>query len=90
MPRLPPTRLGVYMSLCVCVCMCVAFEGRPATSTTGQHLLSSAFDGLRQATQEGAETEAVMKHHLTMETPTSDTPSHQPMIRKPATAAQKS
>ena len=25
----------------------------------------------------------VMKHHLTMETPTSDTPSHQPMIRKP-------
>ena len=55
MPRLPPTRLGVYMSLCVC--MCVAFEGRPATSTTGQHLLSSAFDyGLRQAaTQEEAE-----------------------------------
>ena len=88
MPRLPPTRLGVYEF--VCVCMCVAFEGRPATSTTGQHLLSSAFDGLRQATQEEAETEAVMKHHLTMETPTSDTPSHQPMIRKPATAAQKS
>ena len=90
MPRLPPTRLGVYEF--VCVCMCVAFEGRPATSTTGQHLLSSAFDGLRQATHEEAEAEAeaVMKHHLTMETPTSDTPSHQPMIRKPATAAQKS
>jgi hypothetical protein len=72
--------------------MCVAFEGRPATSTTGQHLLSSAFYGLRQAaTQKEADTEAeaVMKHHLTMETPTSDTPSHQPMIRKPAHCCTK-